>query len=434
MTRSTRPLAVLVVATLAFAVPAVSGASIEHPDVVSDTPANGTPVLVHDDSSAGPKPHVDAIAQSGGTLYAGGLFDTVADSKQNGSGEFARSNLMAFDADTRAVTAFAPDVDDNVWGIEATPTAVYIGGDFETVNGVRTPALAKLDPVTGAVDPVFDSPFSGGRIEEVRRVGGRLIVGGRSGQKLMALDPTTGKNTGYIDLDISDPVPDSRGGVTIFDFAVSPDGSQLIASGNFQTVAGEPRGKLFVADLGADEATLDEWYYEPLGDPCATTSPRRVANLQGVDYSPDGSHFAVVATGQVPLREDRDVTVCDGAGYFDLADDTEPEWINYTGGDSVWSTAVTGAAVYVQGHFEWLNNRNGSASECPDRDVDVCARRLGVGAIDPATGLALPWDPSKPAQLGGKDFLATPEGLWIGSDSRRIDGKPRRGLALMPLR
>lgn len=228
-------------------------------------------------------------------------------------------------------------------------------------------------------------------------------------------------------------MPGARGGVTIFDFDVNPDNNQLVATGNFRTVAGQPRGKLFVANLGANRATLDAWYYEPFGEDCATTHPRRVANLQGVDYSPTGSHFAVAATGQIVAAGDTDRTVCDGVGYFELADDSTPEWINYTGGDSVWSVAATGAAVYAQGHFTWLNNRNGHASQCPPDDLDVCAPRKGVGAIDPSTGMALPWDPHKPARLGGKDFLATDNGLWIVSDSRKINGEKRHGLAFMPL-
>lgn len=433
MTRSTRLLAALAAAALFVAVPTVSAASVEHPAVVSDNPANNTPVLV-DDTTDGPALHVDAIDQTGDTVYAGGFFDSVADSTANGSQTFARSNVTALDANTFKVDeTFAPVVDGNVWAVEATPTAIYIGGSFTTVNGVRRPALAKLHPVTGAVDPVFDAGYNGGRIDDVQLVDGRLIVAGKNAKKLMALDPLTGQDTRYISLGISDPVPGSRGGVTIFDFAVNPAGDQLIATGNFLTVAGESRNKFFVADLGAQRATLDPWYYAPFAEDCQSTHPRRIAYLQGVDYSPDGTHFAITATGQIPFPEDRGRTVCDAAGYFDLANDSAPEWINYTGGDSVWSTAVTGAAVYVQGHFSWLDNTRGFSSKCPAADLDVCAPRKGVGAIDPDTGRALAWDPHKPARLGGKDFLATADGLWIGSDSRRINGEARYGLAFMPL-
>jgi hypothetical protein len=159
--------------------------------------------------------------------------------------------------------------------------------------------------------------------------------------------------------------------------------------------------------------------------------------LQGVDFSPDGSYFVVAATGQIPkFKEDiwptgssTYPTVCDAVARFDIADQTQPAWINYTGGDSIWATAVTGAAVYVQGHFLWLDNPNGWAS----RDGGGAVRRRGIGAIDPVTGRALPWNPPKPAAIGGKAFFATPDGLWVGSDSERFNNELRYGIAFVPL-
>lgn len=142
----------------------------------------------------------------------------------------------------------------------------------------------------------------------------------------------------------------------------------------------------------------------------------------------------VTATGRVSQPGDEGVTVCDATARFDLDNDQAPVWINYTGGDSVWSTAVTGAAVYVQGHFRWLNSINGFASTCPPAtDTEGCVVRKGVGAIDPQTGRALSWNPPKPAQISGEQFLATQTGLWIASDSRLIAGEDRRGLTFMPL-
>ena len=51
--------------------PAAWGA-VAQPAVVSENPANFTPSLV--DTGAGYKPIVDAIAQSGNTMFAGGRF------------------------------------------------------------------------------------------------------------------------------------------------------------------------------------------------------------------------------------------------------------------------------------------------------------------------------------------------------------------------
>ena len=184
-----------------------------------------------------------------------------------------------------------------------------------------------------------------------------------------------------------------------------------------------------MADLTGGQATLDDWYYPRFASNCSSTHTRRIAYLHGIDFSPDGTYFAVVATGQIPRSGDLDETVCDGIGRFNMNNDDAPAWINYTGGDSVWSVSVTGAAVYAQGHFQWLDNRCGFAS----RPCGNAVRRLGIGAISPTTGRALPWAPAKPAAIGGRTLVATPAGLWVGSDSVSFGGEPRRGIAFAPL-
>ena len=208
--------------------PGAAFASLEHPGVVNEDPADYTPRLVDDGS--GPKSRVDAadqasIAGVGDVLYAGGLFDTVQDSA---GVTYPRTNLYAFEADDGTMSGtFAPVVDGNVFAVGGTPNAVHIGGMFATVDGVARPALAKRGPVTGQVDQQFNARFVGGKVEDIELVGSRLIVGGSAGKnKLSALNPATGANTGFIDLGIADPIPGARGGVTVFDFAVSPDGSQ----------------------------------------------------------------------------------------------------------------------------------------------------------------------------------------------------------------
>ncbi len=106
----------------------------------------------------------------------------------------------------------------------------------------------------------------------------------------------------------------------------------------------------------------------------------------------------------------------------------KPTWINYTGGDTLHSVAVSGAAVYVQGHQRWLDNPQGADSAGAGA-VD----RPGIGAIDPATGLALPWNPGKTRAVGGKDMLLTTSGLWVGSDGKYFGGESRPRIAFAPL-
>jgi hypothetical protein len=122
--------------------------------------------------------------------------------------------------------------------------------------------------------------------------------------------------------------------------------------------------------------------------------------------------------------------VCDAAARFEtnVLSPSQPTWINYTGGDTLHSVVATGAAVYVQGHSRWLDNPFGR-----DSAGQGAVERPGGGAINPTTGLALPWNPGMANTVGGYDFLATADGLWIGRDGNRIGNEYHRGLAFMPL-
>ena len=77
--------------------------------------------------------------------------------------------------------------------------------------------------------------------------------------------------------------------------------------------------------------------------------------LRGVDFDPTNTYAVVVATGRKcgdrpdvrlggPLRP-RAAPACTG-----------PIWVNYTGGDSLYSVSVTGSAIYVGGHQRWMDN------------------------------------------------------------------------------
>jgi hypothetical protein len=138
----------------------------------------------------------------------------------------------------------------------------------------------------------------------------------------------------------------------------------------------------------------------------------------------------MVATGFVPVSGGLDRDICDATARFEtnISDPVRPTWINYTGGDTLHSVSATGAAVYVQGHQRWLDNKFGVNDAGPG-----AVSRPGIGAINPDTGLALGWNPTKTREVGGKDFLATPTGLWVGSDGEHIDGEFRAGIAFMPL-
>ena len=59
--------------------------------------------------------------------------------------------------------------------------------------------------------------------------------------------------------------------------------------------------------------------------------------------------------------------------------------------------------------------------------------RPGIGAIDPVTGMALPWNPTKSREHGTMVLFATPSGLWVGSDGANFGHEEHAGIGFAPL-
>ena len=389
--------------------------------VVSTNPVNYTPNITNGAAYKS--------AEANGMLYVGGSFTSVtAAAGTTPTGTFTRNHILAFNAATGSIsTSFAPNVNGDVWAIVPSGTSLYIGGSFSSVNGVARRGLAKIDATTGAVDTSFNAALTSGNVTEAALVSGRLIISGTFPKKILAVNPTTGANTGYINVAVTGSVASNAGPVEVYRFAVNPAGTKLVGVGNFTTVGGATHYRAFMLDLGSTAASVSAWRYTPLQQMCAASSLPDY--MRDVDFSPDGSYFVFVSTGFVPLSGQVGIALCDAASRFETANlsPTRPTWINYTGGDTLHSVAVTDLAVYVQGHQRWLNNPQGRDNAGPG-----AVSRPGIGAIDPTTGLALAWNPTKDRGVGGKDLLVTARGLWVASDTAHIGHETRMRIALLP--
>jgi hypothetical protein len=154
--------------------------------------------------------------------------------------------------------------------------------------------------------------------------------------------------------------------------------------------------------------------------------------MRDVEFSPDGAYFVVVTTGGAP---DRNVTsLCDTAARWETAavagaTGAVETWKNCTGGDTLYSVATSGVAVYVGGHQRWLDN-------CGGRDSATTGSftASGIGALDPATGKAIrSWNPGRTRGVGAEELVATADGLHIGSDTESLGGEYHARLGLFPL-
>jgi hypothetical protein len=411
---------------LTIAAPAYAS-NVAHPTVVSETAATWTPHLAADDNHSHPVAY--SITQAGNLMVVGGKFTSVQNADRTVT--YRRSHIMAFHSITGAVTDFAPTFDRQIWSVLGDGDSIYVGGEFKTVNGVLRPALAKLNAITGALDPNFRPTFTGGRVTDIALVHGQLIVGGTFRRKLVALNPVTGRPTNYINVSVAGPLPNTTL-PEVFRFDVSPDGKKLVAVGNFTIVGGNPHWRVFMMDLGSTSSSLSPWNYLPLDRPChAQHIPFYQMYVRDVDFAPDSSYFVLASTGGFPVTEaDRFTVLCDTAVRFESNElsPTAPTWMNKTGGDTLHSVIVSGAAVYVQGHSRWLDNPYGQDFAGPG-----AVSRPGGGAIDPVTGMALPWNPVMPQLKGGYQMLVTNAGVWFATDGMRFGGKYRRGIRFAPL-
>jgi hypothetical protein len=415
--------------------------------VVSVTPASYTP-----DVNNG---LVDALGQSGSTVFVGGSFTSV--SPHGSSVTQARAHLFGFTAGTGAiVSGFNPTVSGNVNSIIPGPTAgtVLIGGAFSKVDGVNT-HVALLNTSTGAIVAGWKAPAINGEVNDIVLSNGRLYVGGyfttvggQSRVGLAVLSPTTGALLSYAVPSFTghhnwgrncDPTTQtcSKAGTGIKAMDINPAGTRLAAVGNFVNVSGATtiRDQVAVLNLSSTAATVDTgWATAAYTAKCIASAYD--VDVRDVQFSPDGSYFVIAATGGGALQKNTDgtQTSCDTAARYETngsGSDVRPTWIDYTGNDTFLSLAVSGTAIYVGGHERWVNNSQGS-----DAPKEGSVPRPGMVALDPVNGMPLAWNPGRnPRGAGAYAMLATSDGLYVGSDTDWIGNFKfqHKKLAFFPL-
>ena len=417
------------VAALLFAVPAPASAfDAAQSKIVSANPADNTP----DVTSSG---SVRALAQTGNTIVAGGTFTQVQN--HGGGTTYNRNNLFSFDATTGAVNPnFAPNLDGLVHAVVISPdgVGVLVGGEFHNVNGVRDVALVEVRVSDGSIVSTFKVPSLDGAIFTMTVVGTRLLIGGQFkhvGGKAIAYLAALNATTGAVDSTFTATFtglnnPANPGSNLVYKIDVSPNGQRLVVIGNFMQVNGSDRPQIAMFNLTQSPPTLVNWETNRYRRPCSSSYQ---SYMRDVDFSPDGSYFAVVTTGG-SYQGDQTVG-CDSATRWETAStgsNIEPTWIDFTGDDTLYSVAITGTVVYTGGHNRWMNNAYGSNSA-----GQGAVSRPGLAALDPITGVPFDWNPTKTLGVGVFDLLATPTGLWIGDDTDYVGHEYHKKLAFFPL-
>jgi hypothetical protein len=415
---------------------------------VSAVPASGTPQLAPN----GTVEQVRQIVQCGSRMYAVGSFTKIS----QGGRVFTRRNAFSFKATAPfTVTNWRPGVNGEVNTIAFRGrhcASAYLGGSFTRVHGRRARNIVKVNTTTGAVRRRF-ARHAGRTVETIVVHGRHVLTGGffksinGSGRNYYAsLNSRTGRDDRYLRLSISGHYnfPGVIGNRTrIYNQQVSPSGRRLLVEGDFRRVHGTHREQIFMLSLRLHRARVTRWRSPEFYHSCALSEPFYV---QAASWSPDNSTVYVAATGFRPAgttKTDPRTGLCDAASAFPSANRrVHHKWINYTGCDSLFSTAADSTTAYFGGHERWADNANGCNAAGPG-----AIPAPGMGGFVPGTGaLLLNSDRtaglfSRSRGLGADDMLRTSQGLWIASDnfladktgSDRCGGQPgHSGICFLP--
>ncbi len=416
-------LALIAVVAVALPTSPATASGVQQPIVVSANPANGTPHVLDG--------IVNAIVPVGNQIIVGGSFTQV---RAPGGATLGRTNIFAFDATTFAINQnFAPVLDGDVLALATDGTSVFVGGTFQNVDGVKNNRLVKLNAATGAAQSWGVNINSGSGVYDMVVRGGLLYIGGAfstvNGEvrhRLAAINVTTGALSSSLDI----PFEGKHNGGTqrVHKIDVSPDGTRLVAIGNFLTAGGLDRRQIAMIDLSTNPATVANWYTTRFEPQCTS---RFDTYMRDVDFAPNGSYFVIGTTGAWRGGPGAGV-LCDTVTRWTPSQSgvaLQPDWADYTGGDTTFSVAATGTAVYVGGHQRWWNN-----PFVGDRVGPGAVSRMGIAALDPLNGLPFQWDPVRdPRGLGVMALVPTSAGLWVGSDTGTIGGEYHDKVAFMPL-
>ena len=362
--------------------------------------------------------YVRASTVIDGTVYIGGTFSAVYEPVSGKT--YTRHGLYAYNEATDRVKSFAPAFNGQVWGLDRSPDGryLYVAGSFTTVMGAKRWGLARFDLKTGAL-----TRFNAHLNNQARTVDyalGHLIVGGMFTSvdgaprvALASLDPRTGALQPYLNAKLSGTASSTAGPTAVHHSAVNSTETQMAFAGNFTSAGGATHWRTFLLDLGVSSARVSAWNAPILEQPCDSIGhPNYVTAMS---FSQDGTWFAMATSGYrnlahgFPLSQ----TVCAAVVRFTTRPvaNVVPTWANYTGCDSLYGVLVEPGVVYVDGHNRWLNNPHGC-----DLAGAGAVSRPGIGAVDPTTGRALSWNPTR-SRGRGADFLELiGSGLLVLSD------------------
>ena len=408
---------------------------------VKPSAAPGTPQLNKVGTGQAAQDVIRELVPCGNNMYAVGRFTSI----QHGT-VYTRNNIFSFKKTAPfTVTSWAPNVNGQVNAIAfngSNCSRAYIGGSFSSVNGTAVSNIAEISTSTGNVISTFGHSANN-TVWTMVYAKGHLLTGGDfhfiNGSKnpfMASLSPVSGKDDGFIHLNISgDYAYCAAGGKPctnshhsqVYNQQLSHSGNLDLVEGRFTSVGGAARQQIFMLNVGGPKATVTGWT-SPEWDgsnkaayPYYQCWPSMAFYVRSAAWSPNDSTVYLANTGFKPAQNPGPGArkgLCDSVSAWPAAQrSVTHNWIEYSGCDSYYSVAADSAAVYAAGHPRWTNNSNACNAAGTGAFPDA-----GLQGFHPADGTV--WKNSGGSALytmtrANADYmLITGSGLWIGSTNR----------------
>ena len=335
-----------------------------------------------------------ALSSDGDSLFVGGFFDGV-----NAIGGTNRRYLAKLSTTgTGAVDQnWNPTPDNPVLAIAATPTAVYLGGVFSSVDGNPAFLIAKVTATgAGSVAGTWQPGLSGGHINALMVNGDDVYAAGQftkdfgGGNVRANLVKIAAGGFGAVDPAWA---PDPNGEVN----ALALSGSGLYAGGAFASAGGQSRARLVKLDPSGTGAADAAW----------TADADGVVNSLAVVGSNlvVGGSFAEIGDGPSPRLNLAQVSLA-GSG-------TIAAWHPDANGP-VQALSVSGSDIFAGGSF--------SSAGPGGRLVGNLFRLNPDGTLDES------WHPD--VSDGIVNALALDgDSVFVGGQFTKVGGETRLGLA-----
>ncbi len=335
---------------------------------------------------------ISALAVSGSTVYAGGLYDTI--------GGQPRKFLAALHGADGNATAFNPSPNGNIFALAVSGSTLYAAGGFNSsdaspsIGGQVRNYAAALNLVDGTATGFNPNPNAlvaafGVAGSAVYLAGYFSSLGGVVRHSIAAISAADGSVTGF------DPNVAGFNGGTATVYALAASGSTVYAGGYFGSIGGQPRSS--IAALSATDGSATSW--DPSGH---YGSGPAIVDTLAVSGSTVYAGGVFTTIGGHTRNNVAAINASDGMAT---------PWDPNSNGE-VDALVVSGRLVYAGGHFTTIGDQP----------------RNCIAALD-AAGSATGWDPDCGAGNNVLALAVSGATVYAGGDFTTVHGVPRRNIA-----